>query len=375
MLFTIKFALMFAHKKITCLILIVSCLLLISYSFSACNNSISPKQIVQNQIELGRYLFFDRRLSVNNTRACATCHNPNFAFTDGYKRSLGAFADLHQRNTQPLFNLTYLKYYTAANPSIQSTFQQMDKPLFNTYNIEMGAGGHEAEILGRIKKDKKYKALFKKAGYENNWVNIKKAISQFEESITSFNSPYDKFILGDTNAINESAKNGMKIFFSANTNCNSCHGGKNFSASIMKTDTAENEQFFNIGLYNLNGKSDYPEYDKGLMEYTNKKQDIGRFRVLSLRNLAFTAPYYHDGSAASLLDVIENYAAGGRVINEGIYKGNGIKNKYKHNLIKGFTITQKEKLDLVAFLLSLSDSNFINNKLYQNPFGADETKY
>ncbi len=361
-------------KKFILFIAVVA-IVIVSNSFSACKNNFTQKEMEQNQIELGRHLFYDRRLSVNNTRACATCHNPNFAFTDGYKRSLGAYADLHQRNTQPLFNLKYLKTYTAADSSIYTTLQQMEKPLFNTHNIEMGASGHETEILGRINNDKKYKLLFANAGYENNWQNIKLAISQFEESIISFDSPYDKFIAGDTNAISLSAKNGMKLFFSASTNCNLCHGGKNFSSPTVKTNTENNLQYFNIGLYNLNGKSDYPDYDKGLLEHTKVKEDMGKYRVPTLRNLAFTAPYFHDGSAATLLDVVEHYAAGGRKIEDGIYKGEGSKNNYKHNLIKGFTINTNEKLDIIAFLMSISDSSFIKNKKYQNPFETDETKY
>jgi cytochrome c peroxidase len=111
------------------------------------------------------------------------------------------------------------------------------------------------------------------------------------------------------------------------------------------------------------------------MELTKQKQDMGKYRVPTLRNLAFTAPYFHDGSAASLADVVDHYASGGRIIADGIYKGNGNKNKYKHKFIKGFTISTNEKLDLIAFLISLGDSNFIKNKNYQNPFGADETKY
>jgi cytochrome c peroxidase len=366
---------MLSVKNILFLGLIIIGTLLISNSFTACKNNFTQQEIAQNQIELGRHLFFDRRLSINNTRACATCHNPNFAFTDGYKRSLGAFADLHQRNTEPLFNLSYLKYLTAADSSIHSTLQQMEKPLFNTHNIEMGAGGHETEILTRIRKDKNYKTLFANAGYEYNWQSIKKAISQFEESIVSFGSPYDKFIAGDINAISANAKNGMKIFFSASTNCNSCHGGNNFSESVLKTETKDNMQYFNIGLYNLNNNSDYPDYDKGLMEHTNIKEDMGKYRVPTLRNLAFTAPYFHDGSAASLLEVVDHYAVGGRKIADGIYKGDGSENIYKHRLVKGFTISTNEKLDLIAFLISLSDSNFIKNKAYQNPFDEDETKY
>ena len=128
-------------------------------------------------------------------------------------------------------------------------------------------------------------------------------------------------------------------------------------------------------MYNLDGKGAFPEYDQGLYEHTKNKNDIGKFRVPTLRNLAFTAPYFHDGSAASLQEVIDHYASGGRKIVDGVYKGNGNTNPNKHPLINGFNISSKEKIDLIEFLLSLSDSNFIKNPIYQNPFGADETKY
>lgn len=101
---------------------------------------------------------------------------------------------------------------------------------------------------------------------------------------------------------------------------------------------------------------------------------MGRFRVPSLRNLAFTAPYFHDGSAASLSEVVDSYAGGGRKIQQGIYKGDGRTNQYKHAFINGFHITETDKINLISFLQSLSDSSFINNPAYQNPFTGDETK-
>ncbi len=101
---------------------------------------------------------------------------------------------------------------------------------------------------------------------------------------------------------------------------------------------------------------------------------MGKFRVPSLRNLVFTAPYFHDGSAAALNDVIENYAAGGRKIQQGIYSGNGTKNPYKHPIISGFSISSADKINLISFLQSLSDTGFISNPAYQNPFTGDETK-
>ena len=366
---------MFSPKKILITIVMVLTTIIITKSFSRCSIKSDANDKLKNQIELGRHLFFDRRLSVNNTRSCGTCHNPQFAFTDGYKRSLGAFADLHQRNTQPIFNLSYLKYFTASDSSIHTAIQQMENPLFNTHTIEMGAAGYEAEILTRIKKDKNYNTLFANAGYQSDWEHIKKAISQFEESITSLNSPYDKYLKGDSNALSQSEKNGKKLFFSANLKCATCHGGQNFSTPNIVETNSDTTFYFNIGLYNLDDKGAFPAYDQGLYEHTKNKNDIGKFRVPTLRNLAFTAPYFHDGSAASLQEVTDHYTSGGRNIIDGIYKGNGNTNPNKHPFISGFKISPKEKIDLIEFLLTLSDSNFIKKPAYQNPFGVDETKY
>jgi cytochrome c peroxidase len=364
---------MFIAKKNILAIGIIIFLFAISKCISSCKTN--RQSTHQSVINLGRYLFYDRRLSVNNTRSCGTCHNPQFAFTDGYKRSLGAFADLHQRNTQPLFNFTYLKYFTAADSNIRSALQQMENPLFNEHTIEMGAKGHETEILNRINKDAQYQTLFANADYTVDWQHIKKAISQFEESLISFNAPYDKFIAGNSNALNESEKKGKKLFFSTELACSSCHGGKNFSSPNMTEKNGDTLHYFNIGLYNIDGNGAYPFYDQGLLEHTKNKNDMGKFRVPSLRNLIYTAPYFHDGSAASLQEVISQYANGGRIFTDGIYKGNGNQSPFKHPSIKGFNISEEEKFNLISFLLTLSDSSFVKNPAYQNPFTEDETKY
>jgi cytochrome c peroxidase len=368
----------YLKKKISKIVVLVNCIVLIyssSFLFSGCNNF--KKQDVfsqENTIQLGRYLFYDRRLSVNNTRSCGTCHNPQFAFTDGYKRSLGVFADLHQRNTQPLFNLQYLKYFTAADSTIHSPLQQMDNPLFNTHPAEMGVKGNEAIILKRIKDDAAYKKLFKDAAINISWINIKTAISSFVLRLQSFNSPYDKFKNGDTAALSTSAKAGMQLFFSAGLKCASCHGGANFSTPSVVNDKGDTLFYFNTGLYNIDNKGDYPVNDKGFYQLTKNENDRGKFRVPTLRNLAFTAPYFHDGSAASLNEIVDVYAAGGRIITQGINKGNGIKNPHKDSAISGFDISAKDKTNLINFLFALSDSSFINNPRYQNPFTEDETK-
>ncbi len=327
---------------------------------------------------LGRYLFYDRRLSVNNSKACATCHNPDFAFTDGYKRSLGVFADLHQRNTQPLFNLSSFKYLTAADSTIHFTLQQMDNPLFNEHPKEMGVKGFEIEILKRINEDKMYQELFAKAFTSDKdiitWEHIKKSISQFINSIVSDRSAYDKYIAGDKKALSSSQQNGMQLFFSDRLKCSSCHGGFNFSSSSMADEKRGTMHYFNTGLYDVDGKGSYPAYDQGLYQLTGKIEDMGKYRVPTLRNLAFTGPYLHDGTAATLNEVIDIYAAGGRAIHTGVNAGNGIKNLYKHPSIKGFVISENEKRDLIGFLEALTDSALIRDARYANPFVEDETK-
>ena len=365
------------NKKIILVAFIVCIVLLLGQMIYSCTNKSKTKtaaSVDSVKIELGRYLFFDRRLSVNNTRSCATCHNPQFAFTDGYKRSLGVYADLHQRNTQPLFNLAYLKYFTAADSTLHSPLQQMDNPLFNNHPAEMGVKGNEERILEKIKTDKNYKQFFAEIKTAISWVNVKTFISLFINSLSSDASPYDKFKKGDSTALTSSQKRGMQLFFSAELKCASCHGGSNFSTSSVTDEKGDTAFYFNTGLYNIDGNGAYPAYDEGLYQLTKSKTDMGRFRVPSLRNLAFTAPYFHDGSAASLSEVVGSYAGGGRKIQQGIYKGDGRKNQYKHAFINGFPITETDKINLISFLQSLSDSSFINNPAYQNPFTGDETK-
>ena len=363
-------------KKIIIVNAIVLCLF-VAQLFLSCRNIPAIPQGTEANLtatQLGRYLFFDRRLSVNNTRSCATCHNPQFAFTDGYKRSLGMYADLHQRNTQPLFNLSYLKYFTAADSTLHSPLQQMDNPLFNNHPAEMGVKGNEEKILQKIKVDENYKQLFAKVKTEVSWANIKSFISLFINSLQSNNSPYDQFIKGDSATLTLSQKRGVQLFFSVKLKCASCHGGFNFSTPSVTDEKGDTTFYFNTGLYNTDGKGAYPAYDEGLYQLTKNKTDMGKFRVPSLRNLAFTAPYFHDGSAASLTEVVDSYAGGGRKIAKGIYKGDGNKNPYKHAFISGFAISEADKINLISFLQSLSETSFINNPAYQNPFTGDETK-
>lgn len=321
--------------------------------------------------ELGRYLFYDRRLSVNNTKACATCHAQEFAFTDRYNRSIGALGDLHQRNSRPLFNLVLNTYLTAADSTLHFPEQQIVNPMFNAKPVELGWTGNEKLLVSKIGKESIYQRLFAKAfPKEKNPVtvqNIQKSITSFIKNIFSFSSSYDRHLAGDSNALNESEKRGQALFFSDSLRCTACHGGINFNHP-------KGNDFFNIGLYNLQGNGNYPGYDQGLFELTNNIADMGKYKVPTLRNLIFTAPYFHDGSAQSIEDVIKVYEQGGRKIDSGIYKGDGRMNPYKSSLISGFKLNSQQRIDLINFLFSLTDSSVIKNPAYSNPFHYDETK-
>jgi cytochrome c peroxidase len=341
---------------------------------------LNPENIFsKDKAELGRYLFYDRRLSVNNTKACASCHAQEFAFTDSYTRSIGALGDLVQRNAKPLVNIVFEKYLTAADSTIHFPEEQINNPMFNEHPVELGMKGNEAKILERIKADTYYQQQFRKAfsNKENPITinNIQNSIASFVKTILSFDSPYDRYYYRkDKGSMNSEQLNGSKLFFSNELNCGSCHGGINFSSPSIKNGNGFSDLYFNTGLYNVNNQGSYPEEDLGLSYLTKNPADIGKFKVPTLRNLAFTAPYFHDGSATTLDDVITLYENGGRNIVIGAYKGDGRNNPNKHPLIKGFKLNSQQRKDLVSFLLSLSDSSVLKKPAYTNPFIDDETK-
>ena len=151
-----------------------------------------------------------------------------------------------------------------------------------------------------------------------------------------------------------------------------CHGGFNFTDSADHAGKPTPEiGFHNTGLYNIDGDGAYPPENTGTYEITGNPEDMGRFRAPTLRNIAITGPYMHDGSIVSLEDVVDHYAAGGRTISEGPRAGVGADSPLKSEFIVGFVITEEEKTDLVNFLRSLTDENFLTNPAYADPFETD----
>lgn len=325
------------------------------------------------KVELGRHLFYEKQLSITGNYACASCHKQALAFTDGKKVGIGATAELHPRNSMSLANISYNSVLTWANPLQQRLETQLLVPLFGEHPIEMGMAGKEADILKFLQNNPKYSQMFANAFRQEpnpiNLSNLTKALAAFERTLISINSPYDRYRYGgNPQAISQAAKRGERLFTSERLECFHCHGGINFSDSIKHERLAFTEiAFHNTGLYNIDEQGAYPPNNTGVYELTNQPEDMGRFKAPTLRNIALTAPYMHDGSIATLEEVIEHYQVGGRTINQGEWKGIGSKNPHKSAFIQGFKLTSAEKSDLLAFLRSLTDEEFINNPAFSDP--------
>lgn len=358
-----------SNTKIASLLLVLILLYIqISFSYPKTTSSIYKACSTQKaKITLGQYLFYDTRLSANNTKACATCHAPQFAFSDGYRRSSGIYADETKHNSPSLINIAERQSLNWAEPNLKSLEVQMLRPLFGTSPTEMGAKNHETLIYQRLSTDSLYRQLFAKAyPHRSNAINfehIKQCIALFLSNLKSHNSPYDVYLrTSDTTYFNHLAQKGLKLFFSDRLGCGNCHNGTNFDTPIKGT------HFANIGLYNCNHNNTYPNNDLGIAEITQKKADNGRFRIPSLRNVALTAPYFHDGTVATLNEILHIYENGGRNLTYGNCTGNGQLNTYKDKRLRHFSLTTTEKQQLIAFLHSLSDTSYLQNKQFINPF-------
>lgn len=328
------------------------------------------------KVALGRHLFYEKRLSVTGEKSCGSCHLQKHAFTDAKSVSEGATGETHPRNAMSLTNVAYSSVLTWANPLARSLEQQMLVPLFGENPVEMGMAGRENQILVMLRQDPNYPNWFRAAFPDQidpiSIRSLTQAIAAFERTLISFDSPYDRYRYGgDSRAISDAAKRGEILFNSERLECFHCHGGLNFSDSVQHERLAFVEiGFHNTGLYNLNNRGDYPANNTGVYEITNRSEDMGRFKAPTLRNIALTAPYMHDGSIASLEQVIEHYAAGGRTIHSGRYAGVGSANPHKSQFVAGFKLTPQEKQDLLAFLHSLTDRTFVENPAFRDP--ADE---
>lgn len=281
-------------------------------------------ELNKERIHLGKKLFFDKILSRDSSISCASCHKPEYAFTDGLKKAVGIKNRSVTRNTPTLTNIVYNKNFLrdGVNPSLEA---QVLVPIHEKNEFDF----HILLVAERLKKKPEYLDLFEKAyGGIPTPKLITKAIACYERTLISGNSRYDQYVYQNKNhVLSSSEKKGMDLF--NKLYCVSCHSGFNFS----------NGAIVNNGLYE--------KYeDVGKMRVSLNEIDNGCFKVPTLRNIALTAPYMHNGSLQTLEEVIDHYMKGGN------------EHPNKHPFIKSFMLSKSDKKNLVSFLRSLTDSSF-----------------
>jgi cytochrome c peroxidase len=332
-------------------------------------------RVTPAKVTLGRYLFYDTRLSANQTMSCATCHQQARAFTDGRRTAVGITGQVSKRNTPGLTNVAYYPTFTWGNPLIESLEAHALIPIFGEHPVEMGMAGKEPLLVTRVMAEPLYQRLFAEAFSGRTQVSspefysratITAALATFLRTLLSFNSPYDRYRYGnESTAISPAAQRGEALFNSVRSGCYKCHGSLYFTDNVTHARMIEPERnFHNTGLYNEDGKGSYPAGHAGKAEFTGRDEDAGKFRTPTLRNVALTAPYMHDGSIATLEEVIRtHYAAGGRAV----YAGKDA-NPRRSRFIEGFLISDREVNALVELLNSLTDESFIKNPNLSNPW-------
>ena len=275
--------------------------------------------------ELGRKLFFDPVLSKDSTISCATCHNPQFAFSDNKPTTLGIVNRPGVRNVPTLTNVAYAPYFMQEG-GVASLELQVIVPI-QEHN-EMASDFNE--IIKKIRRDSTYVKMAEKA-YDRviDPFVITRAIANFERTIVSDNSDFDAYLKGNKSVLSSAELQGMELFYSNRLNCTSCHSGILFT----------NYEFENNGLYEVYA-------DSGRMRLTMNEEDRAKFKVPTLRNIELTAPYMHNGSLETLEEVVEHYDKGGK------------SHPNKSTLIKPLELTKGEKKSLILFLKSLTDNEF-----------------
>lgn len=300
--------------------------------------------LTEEGVALGKKLFFDTKLSGNNTQSCASCHNPRNAFTDETRFSDGIDGTFGTRNSMPLFNLAWnFSDRFAWDGKELGLERQALEPVKNP--IEMHSDWED--VASKLQQDAQYPTLFLEA-FGTSTIDstlITKAIAQFERILISGNSKFDQHLAGNA-TLTLQELNGFNVFMDETKgDCFHCHGSDN---NPLWTDN----DFHNNGL-------DATFTDLGLGAVTGDPNDNGKFRSPSLRNLAFTAPYMHDGRFATLEEVINFYS-------EGLQISSTIDPLMKKVNQGGVQLTPQDKADLKAFLLSLTDNEFVSNPIFQN---------
>jgi cytochrome c peroxidase len=316
------------------------------------------------KISLGQRLFFDRRLSVDGTVSCSTCHDPARAFTDGKPTSVGIKGRVGQRNAPTILNALYNKTQFW-DGRVNTLEEQAALPIVNA--VEMGYPNLDAAVA-RIASVEEYQQAFRVVfGRLPNGPDLLRAIASYERTQLSFDSPFDHFIAGETNAIDASAKRGWELF-NNQARCNKCHALTETARDV--TNLIDND-FHNIGIgiirhnvvalagqaEQLIKSGDTAAIDRAAIQtdmsalgrflITKKEKDIASFKTPNIRNVLVTGPYFHDGSQETLWDVMDHYN-----------KGDGLQNPYLDEDIQPLALTESDIDDLVAFMASLTSASY-----------------
>jgi cytochrome c peroxidase len=323
------------------------------------DNPQTPKKIA-----LGERLFFDGRLSADGTVACSTCHDPALAFTDGRPTSIGIKGRIGQRNSPTILNALYNKTQFW-DGRVETLEEQAALPITNP--VEMGQPSLDAavaQISGIEEYQQAFRAVF---GRPPNGPDLLRAIGSYERTLVSFDAPFDHFMAGEKNAIDDAAKRGWELF-NARGRCNKCHALTEEERDV--TYFTDND-FHNIGIgilrHNVTAlarraeklidSGDTAAIDRmalqtdmsalGRFLITKKEADIASFKTPDLRNVLVTGPYFHDGSQETLWDVVDHYN-----------KGDGLQDPYLDEDIQPLALTEEDIDDLVAFMASLTSADY-----------------
>jgi cytochrome c peroxidase len=285
--------------------------------------------LTAEKIALGKRLFFEKRLSRTGEIACASCHLQEHAFADPRRLSLGVEGRQGKRNAPALVNLAWSTSFFW-DGGVDTLERQALAPIMDRDEMDLPL----EEATGRLVGDGAYQALFARAyGGGPTPAGVTGALASFVRSLVSGDSRHDRHLRGDAGALDPAERRGRDIFFGEKGECFHCHDGFNLT----------NDRFANNGLYADGG-------DVGRQRVTRRPNDLGRFKIPTLRNVAVTAPYMHDGSLATLEEVVDHYARGGR--------GHESTDPNVHPL----PLTEEDRRDLVAFLRALTDDEFLRDR-------------
>lgn len=312
--------------------------------------------MTEQGIDLGRHLFFDPILSVDSTIACASCHDPKFSFTDGSAFSTGVGGQLGNRSAMAVINAGFFQNGLFWDGRAVSLEDQALQPVENP--VEMAESWDNVEV--KLQRNPMYQKKFREAfGIKNSKEITRdlaaKAMAQFERILISSNSKFDRKIYQndpDPFLFSDLETDGYFIYFDDLSNsqvaghCAHCHDG----GTLLTSDN-----YFNNGIEDVASLDDFPDMGRG--KVTGKRSDNGKFRAPTLRNIALTAPYMHDGRFQTLEEVVNHYNSGGHFVEN-----------VNAQSIQPLHLSEYDKQALIAFLNTFTDTSFVNNPLFQNPF-------